>query len=161
MCVFVSMCVCVCVAYSPTLTVIHSSVAWHPYRESGWERQRLRETVRTLHSDSMLAVCLAQIRSTLMNIHQLAITARMAYIFTKARDRSWSALSHFHKCDVLFLFYFSLCWSSVFMRWGCSVPSVAVFAGIILSCGESTLSMEVRNLVRKWKTLDPGRSWHV
>lgn len=84
--------VCVCVAL--TRTVIHSFVAWHPDRESGGERQRLRETVRTLHSDSMLAVCLAQIRSTLMNIQQLAITARMADIlFFQKQEMGVSLLS--------------------------------------------------------------------
>lgn len=89
LCVDVWVRVFVCVAPSPTLTGIHSFVAWHPERESGSEKQRLRYTVRTLLTDSMLAVCLAQIRSTLMNIQQLAITARIAHILTKPSDSGW------------------------------------------------------------------------
>lgn len=79
-------CACICVARWLPLTVIHSFVAWHLDSESGWERQRLRETVWTLHSDSMLAVCLAQIRSTLMNIQQLAVAARVAHILYQGKS---------------------------------------------------------------------------
>lgn len=80
------MCVYVGVAPSPTLTGIHSLVAWHPEKEFGSEKQRLRYTVRTLLTDSILAVCLAQIRSTLMNIQQLAIATRIVHILTKPND---------------------------------------------------------------------------
>lgn len=95
------LCPCLSVCVALTLTVIHSFVAWHPDRGSAWEGQRLRETVRTLHSDSMLAVCLAQIRSTLMNIQQFTITARISYIFTKVRDESWYSPPHCPKEKLL------------------------------------------------------------